>query len=293
MKDSTKSYWYAGVTVAFWSTVATAFKLALVDLSEFQLMFLATSSAALVLLLAVIINGHLRLLTSVFQTHFLRTLGTAALNPLVYYLVLFAAYNRLPAQVAQPVNYTWALMLVVLSIIFLKQKPSKFDLAACLVSYAGVVIIATEGRMDFANTDLLGLSLALASTVIWASYWILNMTDPRDDRVAMCANFVLAVPLTGLACFWFSDFSFSGMGVYAAAYVGVFEMGLAFLFWSRALKLAANTSRVSTLIFVSPFLSLYLIHIIVGETIHFTTYVGLIVIIAGLLIQRAPLLARG
>ncbi|NJK98814.1 MAG: EamA family transporter, partial [Bacteroidales bacterium] len=44
------------------------------------------------------------------------------LNPLLYYLVLFKAYSLLPAQIAQPLNYTWPLILVILSIIFLSKN---------------------------------------------------------------------------------------------------------------------------------------------------------------------------
>ena len=288
MTNSQKSYVYAAITVGFWSTVATAFKIALEHLDVFQLLFAATLTAALVLTVPVIFNRQLSTLLTELRRFPLHSLLVAAMNPLIYYLVLFAAYDRLPAQIAQPVNYTWALMLVLLSIIFLGQRPTKFDLIACIVSYAGVFIIATQGDMSFQDTDVLGLVLALASTVIWAGYWIVNMRDPRDEGVSMCLNFLVAVPITGLACLVFSDFNLGMEGIMAAAYIGVFEMGLAFLLWSQALTLAENTSRVSTMIFVSPFLSLVLIHFILGEPIHLTTYVGLVVIVAGLLLQRIP-----
>lgn len=293
MTDSSRSYFYAALTVAFWSTVATAFKLALVDLSVFQLLFVSTLTAAIILLVPIAISGQWQLFVTEFRRHVARSIGTAFLNPLVYYLILFAAYDRLPAQIAQPVNYTWALMLVLLSIVFLKQKPSKYDLIACIVSYSGVVVIATEGQLNMAAMDLVGILLALASTVIWAAYWLLNITDPRNEQVAMCTNFLLAVPMTGLACWWYSDFTLAATGVYAAIYIGIFEMGLAFLLWSKALRLAENTSRVSTMIFISPFVSLMLIQTFLGESIHLTTYIGLSVIIVGLLIQRIPLLRPG
>lgn len=288
MTDSQKSYLYAAIAVAFWSTVATAFKIALGTLDIFQLLFLATVTAATVLLIPVLMGGHHKLLATQFALHPIRSFAAAAINPMIYYLVLFAAYDRLPAQVAQPVNYTWALMLVVLSIIFLGQRPTRYDLIACIVSYAGVFVISTQGNFSFANTDTFGLSLALISTVIWAGYWILNMQDPRDERVSMCLNFLVAVPVAAAACGYFSSFEFAKEGIAAAIYVGIFEMGLAFVLWSQALKLAVNTSRVSTMIFVSPFLSLVLIYFILGEPIHTTTYVGLVVIVAGLLIQRIP-----
>jgi len=71
-----------------------------------------------------------------------------------------------------------------------------------------------------------------------------------------------------------------------AAYVGVFEMGLAFACWLTALKYAENTARIANLIFISPFVSLYLIHLFVGERIYPSTYAGLALILAGLALQR-------
>ena len=63
-------------------------------------------------------------------------------------------------------------------------------------------------------------------------------------------------------------------------------MGLAFVTWSYALKLTDNTSKVSNLIFISPFLSLWFVHIFVGEDIYMTTWIGLVLILAGLTLQR-------
>jgi drug/metabolite transporter (DMT)-like permease len=63
-------------------------------------------------------------------------------------------------------------------------------------------------------------------------------------------------------------------------------MGIAFVLWSQAMKKAENTSKVSNLIFISPFLSLVFIYFILGEVILTSTYVGLVLIIAGLWLQQ-------
>jgi drug/metabolite transporter (DMT)-like permease len=52
------------------------------------------------------------------------------------------------------------------------------------------------------------------------------------------------------------------------------------------MKKAVNTSKVSNLIFISPFLSLVFIYFILGEIILPSTYVGLVLIVAGLWIQQ-------
>ena len=53
-----------------------------------------------------------------------------------------------------------------------------------------------------------------------------------------------------------------------------------------AMKTATNTSLISNLIFLSPFVSLLLLNQILGETIYPSTITGLILIITGLILQR-------
>lgn len=72
----------------------------------------------------------------------------------------------------------------------------------------------------------------------------------------------------------------------AVSYVGLFEMGVTFVLWLSALRLTQNTARISNLIFASPFISLLLLANIIGEEIHPSTLIGLIMIVCGLLIQQ-------
>jgi drug/metabolite transporter (DMT)-like permease len=75
-------------------------------------------------------------------------------------------------------------------------------------------------------------------------------------------------------------------GLSGAIYIGIFEMGLTFVLWLTALKLSTNTARVSNLVFISPFISLMLISLIVGERILPSTVIGLAVIVSGIAIQQ-------
>ena len=72
----------------------------------------------------------------------------------------------------------------------------------------------------------------------------------------------------------------------ALAYVGVFEMGVTFVFWQLAMHYTNNASRIGTLIFLSPFISLFLIHFVLGEPLQLMTFGGLGLIIAGLWLQQ-------
>jgi drug/metabolite transporter (DMT)-like permease len=273
--------------VLSWSTVAAAFKIALSLVDTFQLLFFATLTASVILVILVAFKFGVTSLVRNFHSHWKLTLLAGLLNPIVYYNLLFRAYDLLPAQVALSINYTWAIVLTLMAVVFLKQKIQRVDFIAAGVCYVGVVIIATGGNFTSLQVaDSLGVVLALLSTFVWAAYWILNVKDGREPMVGLCLNFLVALPVTAFGCYVFSDFEVPVEGLLAASYVGLAEMAAGFLFWSAALKLSNNASRVSNLIFLSPFISLVFIHFILEEPVTAATLAGLVLIVAGLVTQQ-------
>ena len=289
MDAQKKAFLYGISAVLLWSTVASAFKISLRHLEPPQLVLWATLSSLLALGGVLAVRGKLRIAFSCTRREGLLSLGLGLLNPFLYYLVLFEAYDRLPAQEAQPLNYTWAIVLGLLSIPLLGQRLTRADLLATAVSYTGVVVISTRGNLlDLRFSDPIGVGLALGSTVIWALYWIFNTRDARDPVVGLFQNFLFGLPFVLAFVLIFSEAAVPDLrGLLGAVYVGAFEMGVTFVLWLSALKLTSSASRIGNLIFVSPFLSLVLIHFLVGEEIRGSTFVGLVFIMGGLAVQQA------
>lgn len=288
MRDQTKAYCYGLATVLLWSTVASAFKVALRYLDPAQLVLYASLTSTVVLGAIVLAQGKARQVFACSGRQYLLSLGLGLLNPFLYYLVLFEAYDRLPAQEAQPLNYTWAITLALLSVPLLGQRLARKDLAAIGVGYLGVLVISTHGNpFDLRFSDPIGVALALGSTVIWALYWICHARDRRDPVVALLLGFGFGLPAVFGYCWLASDLRVASVpGLLGAAYVGVFEMGVTFVLWLAALRHSASAAKVGVLIFLSPFLSLLFIRAVVGEEIRPSTLVGLAFIVAGLLLQQ-------
>ena len=283
-----RAYVSAGTAILFWATVATAFKLCLQTLGVLELLAVSSLTSCLVLSVVLAATGSLRNIFAWPPRAYLRSMGLGALNPLLYYLVLFKAYALLPAQEAQPLNYTWPVVLVLFSVLFLRQRATWWVFAALAVSFSGVAVISTHGDVFALRfTNLLGVGLAVGSSAIWATYWILAMRDDRDPIERLLVNslfgtlFVLVLTLA------------SGQlrvpplaGVLGGMYVGCFEMGVTFVLWVRALKQAENTALVSNLVYLAPFLSLVVIHFVLGEEVKASTIAGLLLIVGGIGVQR-------
>lgn len=283
---------FALLAVLCWSTVATAFKLSLAHLTPMQLIFVASVSALLFMLVLLTYQGRLALLFTQSRATYARSMGFALLNPVLYYIVLFYAYAQLPAQEAQALNYSWAIVLTLMAVPFLGHRLGRFDVLAALVCYFGVLVIATRGdvwALNFSNG--FGVSMALLSTLIWSSYWILSRQDTREPILGLTLNFSFALPILLFILWWSGDLAtlnsqIALQGWLGGVYVGLVEIGLGFVFWLYAMKLATNTARVANLIFLSPFLSLFFIATFLNETIYSSTLVGLGFIILGLAIQQ-------
>jgi len=288
MTDERRALFYALAAVLLWSTVASAFKLTLRYLSPVQLLFWASLFSVCILGLMLTLQGKWRELLWMPPAPLLRLGLPGLLTPWLYYLVLFKAYELLPAQEAQPLNYSWAITLSLLAVPVLGHKLRRKQLAAIALSYFGVLIIATRGdpmSLEFSNG--FGVFLALASTLIWASYWLWQTWSKVDPVIALFCNFVFALPFIAITLWLTEGFSLPDQkGLAGALYVGMFEMGLTFLLWLKALQLTSSTARIANLIYLSPFLSLVLIHLVVGEDILLSSYLGLLFIVAGVLLQQ-------
>jgi len=288
MKKQKQAYIYAIIAVLFWSTVASAFKVSLRYVDVFQLLFFSSLCSVVILFIILFIQNKLKLLRTYEAKDFLRSALLGFLNPFLYYIVLFNAYSLLRAQEALTLNYTWPIMLALLSIPILKQKIGFRSILAIFISFLGAFIIATKGNIiSFKFTNILGVLLALGSTVIWSLFWIYNIKDKRDYVAKLFLNFVFGFIFILIATPLFSKISIPDMrGLFGAGYVGLFEMGITFIFWLKALQLSRTTAKVANLIYLSPFISLIIINRIVGENILVSTVIGLILIVTGIIVQQ-------
>ena len=288
MNKTTKSYFFALLAIMFWSTAAVAFKIALKYMDFIHLLFFASLTSFFVLLVILIVKKEFKSLFTYTKKQYLNSVILGFLNPFAYYMVLLKAYSILPAQLAQPLNYTWPIMLVLLSAPLLGQKLNYRSLLAILISFFGVYLISSRDQLFSAEFNQpFGILLATGSSIIWALFWIYNIKDKRPEIHKLALSFFFSLFFISIALFSFSSFEIPDFkGLVAAIYTGLFEMGITFILWLKALKLANRSDRISNLVFISPFFALIWIHLILGEDIYNTTIVGLVFIILGIFVHR-------
>lgn len=288
MSNNTKALIYTSITVLSWSTVATMFKIALKHFSHFEMLLVASFTALLIFGIAMTIFKKWNQLKTLSKKQWGWFALVGLLNPVAYYLVLFKSYSLLPAQIAQPINYIWPIILLILLAIIDKQPIAKIKYLGMFLSLSGVALISLgSGSLGGLSLSLTGLLLALCSAFLWALYWIMNNQNKKiDSIVALFASFLFGSTYLLIAVLFVGVNLNSIPGLLSSVYVGAFEMGIPFIFFGLAIRTTNNSALVNQLCYLAPFISLFLIHIVLGEQIYITTYVGLFLIIFGIIFNE-------
>ncbi|MEE4165590.1 MAG: DMT family transporter [Desulfocapsaceae bacterium] len=288
MSNQSKAYLLTLLAVTFWGTSASAFKIALRYVEPYTLLFYSVLFSSLALFVILLLQGKGPLLLKLKKRQAGRLALLGLLNPFLYYTILFKAYSLLPGQIAMSINYGWPFALTLLSVPILKQKLSSVQMTAIIVSFAGALIIATKGSpAGFQDISKTGLLLAFLSTLIWASFWLVNAKDKTDPVIKLFWGFSFGLLYTILGSFLLGPVTVPVPKAFLPlAYIGFFEMGITFVLWLTALQLSSSAARIGNLIYIAPFLSLLFLRMVIGETIHPTTFIGLFIIVGSIYFQE-------
>lgn len=289
MKANNKALMLAGIAVLSWSTVATAFKIALTHLTYYEMLVVASATSLLIFGILMTVQRKWALAAKLTARQWGILAGLGLLNPVAYYLVLFRAYDLLPAQVAQPINYAWPIVLLVLLALFAHQPIPPRKYIGMVVSLGGVTLISMgSGSLGQGGIPVGGLLLAALSAILWASYWMLNNRYKEEfDSSLTCFMSFFFGTLYLLAGTCVVEVHIDTLpGILSGMYVGGFEMGIPFICFGLAMRIGSNPALVNQLCYLSPFLSLFLIALVLGEQIATTTYIALVLIVLGIVYNQ-------
>lgn len=187
------------------------------------------------------------------------------------------------------------LMMVFLSAIWLKRKPSLFEILGLVLGMAGIMI-ATYPLLKNNHTTLLGGALLMASmlAVSWASVyyatvkWELPNVLINGWQVALGG--ILLLPLTLLISdfdqtVWDTKFWGSVLWLSLAVSIG----GL--ICWFYLLKI--DTVRASLWLFLCPLFGFFFAWWLMDEPITYFTLTGTALVVGGLYLAQSKKLRKG
>lgn len=284
-KTSIRPLALGSVAVVSWSTVATAFKIALTHSTVFEMLFVASATTLLIFSVWMTVSGSWGELRRLTPRTYSRFAVLGLVMPVAYYTVLFMTYDYLPAQVAQPINYTWPILLAFLLALFGHKPIPAAKYAGMAVSLAGVTMISLGGKGVEGFLSPFGLLLGFCSSMLWALYWILNdsLKSQASQGTSIFLTFLFGMAYLSVASIFMPIGDIGVETLLSGAYIGAFEMGIPFICFGMALRETENPALINQMCYLAPFLSLFIISTVLGEKILPSTYIGLTLIVGGLI----------
>lgn len=205
-----------------------------------------------------------------------------------FHLLYFVALQRAPPVEANLINYSWPLLIVLLSALAPGERLRWWHLAGATMGLAGTVMIVAQGDVAFGTEHAGGYVAALGSALVWAVYSVLNRrfgAVPTDIVGAFCGATALlsfAAHLAVEPTVWPTG----ATAWLAVLLLGMGPVGCAFFFWDYATK-HGDIRALGAIAYAAPLLST-LILVAAGSG----TLTPRIVAAAGLIVGGAALASR-
>ena len=278
-------YFYAGVSIFCWSTVATTCKFLLKDLNNLQLLWVNALVAGVFLLIINLVSGNFRKYKEYKLKDYLVMAVIGLPSTFLYYMFYYAGTDILDASQAFIINYLWPIMSVVFACIILKEKLTARKVIAILVSFGGLVIVVGGSMGQLDGAMIWGAVCCILGAVSYGLFTALNQKMNYNKSMTLMVSYFASFILTTIINMVNGELFVPTMGQLPGfLWNGIFAIAVANTFWVIALG-KGKTAKISNLAYITPFLSLVWTSVFLGEDIEINSIIGLLVIVAGVLIQ--------
>ncbi|MBQ2704898.1 MAG: DMT family transporter [Clostridia bacterium] len=280
-----KTYFYAGVSILLWSSLATVSKLLLGTMNSYKVLCISAFFAAVALLIVNLFTKRLSVLKAYKLKDYLTIILIGLPGTFFYYVFLYLGTDRMLASQAFIINYLWPIMSVVFACILLKEKLTIRKIIAIAMSFLGVITVAGGELASFNLQTLFGMLFCIGAAVSYGLFTALNQKWHYDKFVSLMLSFVAAFGLSLIINLAMG--TNMGIGAFEAlglGWNGLTVMAIATVTWALALD-SGKTAKVSNLAYITPFLSLVWTAIFLKEPINPWSVLGLVVIVLGIFVQ--------
>ena len=272
------------IAAFFWGTHSVIVRYLVSDIDGMTIAILRLYIAAFIFFLFLKSKKE-KLFINISDRKFLITLFAVALNFAFFHIGLeyTTATNAILLESTAPI------FVLIFLYLFLRERIRRIDIAATVVTVAGVFFIVMYDIVDGGDTlhgDLLELLAAVtwAVFIIGSSKMVVNLTT-TVDKIKLLFNLFLLSAVLLTPFLFFTTFDISANNLLYLILLGVFPTAFAYLFWYEA---ASKMSTISAaLIFnLSIVFTIINAYFFLGEKILTNMIIGALLIIVGITLSK-------
>lgn len=278
---------YAMITILCWAMAFVYTKLAIARFSPLSLGFLRFLVASFFLIL---VNLYLKI-----KPPKLKDLPWFALSGAVgfYFHMLFfnIGTGYVTSATSSVIISTIPIITALMAVIIYREWLRPYQWAAVVIEFSGIMFLTLmEGSLS-ANTGILWL---LATALVVSLYNLIQRRLTQHYSALQVSSYSIFIGTAMLALSApeaLSEVQSAPLSqLFNLFMLGVFSSTIAYVSWTKAFSLAEKTSQVSNYMFATPLVTTALAFMIAGEIPGWSTVLGGVIIILGLVLFNKDLI---
>lgn len=195
--------------------------------------------------------------------------------------LLFSVANKMTtAANAIVLQFTVPIFVMLFSALFLKKRPTKLDLIACIVIFGGIIFFFADSLTMGGG---LGNLLALLSGITYAGIFMLN-DMPKADAISSVFWGDVISAVVGIP-FILRETDFSVGPMISLLVLGVFQVAVAYILLTIGLQTTPSVTA-SLVSGIEPVLNPVLVAVFYGEEIGVFALIGAFIVIVGVVVYN-------
>jgi drug/metabolite transporter (DMT)-like permease len=222
----------------------------------------------------------------ILKTSTVSLVGLGLLGVIGYNLFLYGALEYTSPVNASLVNTINPAMIILFSLLLLKERISLVQIVGFIVSLIGVLFILTNGHLiyifetHFNKGDL----LMIAAILVWTLYSILGkkIPVPPITATALSVLFSVIILLPFVIMHPINITQLSQRAIMGIIYMWIFPSVCSFVFWNTAVRKVGANQAAIYLNLLTVFTAL--ISVIMGDPLTFSQLFGGVLVIIGVIL---------
>lgn len=282
---TTNPYVLMPLLLLMWGSFAATNKLILVRMDSYNVLFFMYGLAFVAFSVILIVKATVRELFS-WRAQDYVLLVACGILAFLYDFLYIQALEVLPAVEASMLNYLFPLFIVLFAIPLHKERLTLGKVLSMGLGFSGTLLLVTKGNWaNLSFTNLKGDLMAIAAAVCWGLFTNLVKMNKKDMLLSNSLITATAFILSIGALFAFSTYRAPHVPDFLSVlWLSMGNIVLGFFLYFRALKYA-SASLVATFTFFTPFVTLIMIVILVGEKVSLIDLVAFLLIFLSVPVQ--------
>lgn len=203
-----------------------------------------------------------------------------------YFIVFNIAMGKISPSTASVINALSPAITAIIAYFLFKEKIKPMGWLALLISFIGIIILTMWDGVFSINIGIVYMFIAC----LFISLSNICQRGLVGKKYSSLELIIYSMVIGAIQLILYSPKSLLNIlelkiSVFILIlYMAIFSSVVAYLFWTRAFEICKTTTEVTSFMFVTPVLATIMSFIILGDFPKFSTFLGGIIIISGMIL---------